>query len=351
MTPALADTAVNMSFQMTRDPRHDVADVVAAHNETASGESEQGPCTRSARQSTATKANSPGAAEHSQPAASTATRPSTSSLIFSAVRCCTRSRPTTAAGSSTSGQIKPEHACAARVDPAWLLRLLRRGRLGRGEPDGSGQAAPAEAARGPRRRQRLEYGRRAPHGPLEAWDEFLCVTVLCYIGGRRNSASMARRRDVDLERGTIRLHEKGGKKITKPIPDELAAIIHAADEDALWASGDDYLIPNRRKPSRRALQQGHLCAAQAGRRARRGKRAPACASRRFRGPVRRAAPRRNLGAEGTARPRTNRNHARLTPPKGPREGDGGRTLVPLGASVFPPNPGMPPAGFEPALQP
>jgi integrase len=82
------------------------------------------------------------------------------------------------------------------------------------------------------------------------WDELLCVTCLCYIGGRRNAAAMARRRDVDLDKGTIRLREKGGKIIEKPIPDELAALIRAADENHVWPSADGYLIPNRRQPRR-----------------------------------------------------------------------------------------------------
>lgn len=84
----------------------------------------------------------------------------------------------------------------------------------------------------------------------DAWDELLCVCVLCYIGGRRNAAATARRRDVDLDKGTIKLREKGGKVIVKPIPDELAALIRAADENKVWESGDAYLIPNRRQPRR-----------------------------------------------------------------------------------------------------
>lgn len=90
----------------------------------------------------------------------------------------------------------------------------------------------------------------------ERWDELLTVCVLCYLGGRRNAASTARRQDVDLDRGTIRLHEKGGKTIVKPIPDELAALIRAADENNVWASGEDYLIPNRR-PKRRTGERSN----------------------------------------------------------------------------------------------
>lgn len=81
--------------------------------------------------------------------------------------------------------------------------------------------------------------------------EILCLAVLAYMGPRRSAASRARRRDVDLERGTIRFVEKGGKVAVKPIPDELAAIIRAADDMRVWPSPNDYLIPSRRDPKNR----------------------------------------------------------------------------------------------------
>lgn len=86
---------------------------------------------------------------------------------------------------------------------------------------------------------------------VEDWQEFLCVAVLCYLGPRRSAASRLRRRDVNLDRGEMRLLEKGRKTPTMPLPDELAAIIRAADEQHVWTSGDDYLIPNRRQPRNR----------------------------------------------------------------------------------------------------
>jgi integrase len=46
------------------------------------------------------------------------------------------------------------------------------------------------------------------------WTEFLCLATLAYLGPRRRAASNVRRRDVDLDRGTIRFREKGGKVIT-----------------------------------------------------------------------------------------------------------------------------------------
>lgn len=80
----------------------------------------------------------------------------------------------------------------------------------------------------------------------ETWQELLCIASLIYLGPRRNAVSMLRRRDANLERGLITFREKGRKTITKPIPDEFAAILQAADEHGIWAGPDDYLVPNRR---------------------------------------------------------------------------------------------------------
>jgi len=87
----------------------------------------------------------------------------------------------------------------------------------------------------------------------DGWQELLCLAVLAYMGPRRTAASNVRRRDVTLSwedgmwRGTVKFHEKGGKPIVKPVPDELVTLIRAADEQHVWSSPDDYLIPNRRK--------------------------------------------------------------------------------------------------------
>ena len=42
------------------------------------------------------------------------------------------------------------------------------------------------------------------------------------------------------------MFEKGGKVIVKPLPDELVAILRAAEQQSVWGSPRDYLIPNRR---------------------------------------------------------------------------------------------------------
>lgn len=83
------------------------------------------------------------------------------------------------------------------------------------------------------------------------WDEILCIALLTYLGPRRTAAARLKRSDVDLERGTIRFREKGGKVIVKPIPTELTAILLAAQADGLWPRQDAYVIPNRRAPRRK----------------------------------------------------------------------------------------------------
>lgn len=82
------------------------------------------------------------------------------------------------------------------------------------------------------------------------WDEVLCLALIGYLGPRRHAVSTLRRRDVDLERGLARFREKGGKIITKPVPDELSEILRAAEAEGVWISPDDYLVPNRRRQYR-----------------------------------------------------------------------------------------------------
>jgi integrase len=85
------------------------------------------------------------------------------------------------------------------------------------------------------------------YGACQEWDEILCLGLLTYLGPRRNAAARARRGDVDLEHGTLRLHEKGGKVIVKPLPDELVEIIRAAEEAGIWTTPRD---SNHRAPRR-----------------------------------------------------------------------------------------------------
>ncbi len=64
----------------------------------------------------------------------------------------------------------------------------------------------------------------------EGWQEFLCLSILAYLGPRRSSASRLRWRDVDLVEGTIRFREKDNKVSVKPMPYELLEILRAACE-------------------------------------------------------------------------------------------------------------------------
>jgi integrase len=80
----------------------------------------------------------------------------------------------------------------------------------------------------------------------ETWQEFLCLATALYLGARRRALARVRRRDVDLQRATIRFVEKGRKVLTKPLPDEYVGILRAAEEAGVWKTSDDYLIPNRR---------------------------------------------------------------------------------------------------------
>jgi integrase/recombinase XerD len=90
------------------------------------------------------------------------------------------------------------------------------------------------------------------------WQEFLCLSVLAYLGPRRDSVSRLRWRDVDLAEGTIRFREKGNKISVKPMPNELRAILRAAMESAEVACGpDDYVIPNRRPASVRRVERSN----------------------------------------------------------------------------------------------
>jgi integrase len=88
------------------------------------------------------------------------------------------------------------------------------------------------------------------------WQEFLCLSILAYLGPRRNSASRLRWRDVDLVEGTIRFREKGSKVSVKPMPNELLEILRAAVESNDVACGaDEYVIPNRRPASVRRAER------------------------------------------------------------------------------------------------
>jgi len=82
----------------------------------------------------------------------------------------------------------------------------------------------------------------------ETWGELLCLSTLAYLGPRRGAVSQLRWGDVDLERGTIKFQEKGGKPIRKPIPSEFLALLKAAKlSGKVGADPADYVVPMQRK--------------------------------------------------------------------------------------------------------
>jgi integrase len=89
----------------------------------------------------------------------------------------------------------------------------------------------------------------------EDWQELLCVATAAYLGPRRKALALVRRADVDLGKRTVRFVEKGGKVVVKPMPDEYLAILRAAEENGVWNSAEDYLIPNRRPASVRRAER------------------------------------------------------------------------------------------------
>jgi integrase len=107
---------------------------------------------------------------------------------------------------------------------------------------------------------RLERTRRIPAADLDVisvdpagvrkilaaghtWTERLAPAVPAYLGPRRHAvASLRVSVDYDRERLLMRFREKGSKVIWKPVPDELARLIEAAEADGAYERYD-YLVP------------------------------------------------------------------------------------------------------------
>ncbi len=76
------------------------------------------------------------------------------------------------------------------------------------------------------------------------WPERLAPAVPAYIGPRRRAIASARLSDLDRREGgwLLRFREKGGKIQWKPVPDELAVLIAAAERDGAYEVYD-YIVP------------------------------------------------------------------------------------------------------------
>lgn len=92
-------------------------------------------------------------------------------------------------------------------------------------------------------------------GECRDWQELLTIGAALFLGNRRGALARIRRRDLDLERGLVRLLDKGRKVQVKPVPDEYLALLRHADAHGLWATGEDYLLPNRRPASVRRRER------------------------------------------------------------------------------------------------
>ena len=77
------------------------------------------------------------------------------------------------------------------------------------------------------------------------WPARMAVNVAAYAGPRRRALCNLRLRDYDEAGRRLTFQEKGGKTISKPIPDELAHVIEEAIKAGTYESVDDYLVPSQ----------------------------------------------------------------------------------------------------------
>ena len=82
-------------------------------------------------------------------------------------------------------------------------------------------------------------------GHCETWQEFLCVSTAIYLGAAAAALAIVRGRRRSRPRDDP-LRREGTEGVTKPLPDEYAGILRAAEAAGIWKSGEDYLVPNRR---------------------------------------------------------------------------------------------------------
>jgi integrase len=86
-------------------------------------------------------------------------------------------------------------------------------------------------------------------GACQTWADEICLGLLGYLGPRRNAVSVLRWKDIDttpdpphFPYGGLKLREKGGKIVEKPIPFVLRQILERAPEHM----PDDHVVPSYR---------------------------------------------------------------------------------------------------------
>jgi integrase len=72
----------------------------------------------------------------------------------------------------------------------------------------------------------------------------LAVAIPAYTGARRSAVAQLTLGDYNADRGLLRFHEKGGKTVWKPVPDELRTMIDAMIAQGVVAGPGDYLVPS-----------------------------------------------------------------------------------------------------------
>ena len=76
------------------------------------------------------------------------------------------------------------------------------------------------------------------------WTERLSVAIPVYSGARRSAIAQLRLGDYNQERGYLRFHEKGGKTVWKPVPNELRQMFDAMIAQGVISDPGDYLVPS-----------------------------------------------------------------------------------------------------------
>lgn len=92
----------------------------------------------------------------------------------------------------------------------------------------------------------------------ETWPERICLHTLAYMGVRKTALANLRWGDVDGKKRTATFLEKGNKRITKPVPQELWKLWTAYTIAEGPFDLDDWVVPFRRETGRRDERNSRL---------------------------------------------------------------------------------------------